>query len=60
MIVRSLIDSNADYVRIRSDYDDGIYIYEADMYAQGIDYEVELNAATGDVIKFSWEDWSGR
>ena len=52
MIVRSLIDSNADYVRIRSDYDDGIYIYEADMYAQGIDYEVELNAATGDVIKF--------
>ena len=74
MIVRSLIDSNADYVRIRSDYDDGIsdyvrirsdyddgiYIYEADMYAQGIDYEVELNAATGDVIKLSWEDWSGR
>ena len=60
MIVRSLIDSNADYVRVRSDYDDGIYIYEADMYAQGIDYEVELNAATGDVIKFSWEDWSGR
>ena len=54
MIVRSLIDSNADYVRIRSDYDDGIYIYEADMYAQGIDYEVELNAATGDVIKFSF------
>ena len=40
MIVRSLIDSNADYVRVRSDYDDGIYIYEADMYAQGIDYEL--------------------
>lgn len=59
-IVRSLVDTNADYVKVRKDFDDGVVIYESDMHVNGLDYEVEINASTGEVISFSWENWSNR
>ena len=37
------------------DYDDGRYTYEAKAYGDGIEYEVEIDAVTRDLISYQEE-----
>lgn len=37
------------------DEDDGIYVYKIDFDANGYEYEIDINAYTGDVVKFERE-----
>lgn len=45
--------SQAQLVKIEFDYDDGIMEYEVEFYVNNIEYEYEINATTGDIIKVS-------
>ena len=49
--------SEADVCWLKSDFDrdDGVYIYELEFAANGVKYDYEINALTGEVIKFEQE-----
>lgn len=44
--------SNAQSVRVKLDYDDGVRIYDVEFYAGDYEYEVEINARTGAVCDY--------
>ena len=46
---------NAERVRVELDWEKGVMIYEVDFDADGFEYEVDVNAETGDVLKFDRE-----
>lgn len=43
------------YYRIKTDYEDGVKIYEVDVNSKNKRYEMEINATTGKFIEVSWE-----
>ncbi len=43
--------SNATFKKVELDHDDRIAHYEIEFYANGMEYEYEINAATGAIIK---------
>ncbi|MDO4673493.1 MAG: PepSY domain-containing protein, partial [Porphyromonadaceae bacterium] len=43
------------HLRIKLDTDDGQQIYEGEIHYDGMEYEFELNAKTGDVLEWSKE-----
>lgn len=45
--------SQAQLSKVEFDYDDGIMEYEVEFYANNIEYDYEINAKTGDIIKSS-------
>ena len=49
--------SEADVCWLKSDFDrdDGVYYYEFEFSANGVKYDYEINALTGEVIKFEQE-----
>lgn len=50
-----LVDSDVNYTKDRLDYEDGIAVYEIEFYADNVEYEYEINAATGAVYSKSVE-----
>lgn len=44
-------ESKASKVKVEFDYDDGIAKYEVDFHADKVDYEYEINAINGKIIK---------
>ena len=40
---------------MKLDHDDGYLKYEGEVYYNGVEYEFELNAQTGDVLEWSEE-----
>ena len=47
-------------LEIEFDSEDGLMVYEVEFYAGGIEYDYDINARTGEVVKFSREGgWSG-
>ena len=44
--------SNAEFVRIELDYDDGVRIYNVEFYAGDYEYEFEINARTGKIYDY--------
>ena len=46
---------NATVVKVEFDKDDGVAVYEVDMVEGKYEYEVEINAKTGQIIKFEKE-----
>lgn len=45
------------FSKVKLDYEDGAVVYEVEFYKDGMEYEYEINGATGDVVEFSWEPW---
>lgn len=46
---------NAERIRVELDWEKGVMIYEVDFDAAGFEYEVDVNAETGEVLKFDRE-----
>ena len=47
--------SNADFTKLKRDWDDGREVYEIEFYADGTQYEMDIDALTGRVKDFSAE-----
>lgn len=54
-----LQESAVTEMKIKLDYEDGIMIYEVEFKADGYEYEYEINAKTGTVVKFEKESDDG-
>ena len=46
---------SADYTEIELDCDDGVMVYDVEFYANGREYDYEINARTGEVLEFKVE-----
>ncbi|MDE7266472.1 MAG: PepSY domain-containing protein [Lachnospiraceae bacterium] len=46
-------DADVIYTKQKSDYEDGIMVYDIEFYAGNMEYEYEINAATGEVYSKS-------
>ncbi|MDE6209220.1 MAG: PepSY domain-containing protein [Lachnospiraceae bacterium] len=47
--------SEVDFSKAKLDKDDGFVIYEIEFYKNGVEYEYEINAITGDILKYDWD-----
>ncbi|NLB42258.1 MAG: PepSY domain-containing protein, partial [Clostridiales bacterium] len=55
--------SNARELEVELDYDDGKFIYEVEFYADGLEYEYNIHAVTGEILSFEKDkddDWDER
>lgn len=43
--------SNPTILKVEMDYDDGMMVYEVDFHKNGVEYEYEINALTGEIVK---------
>ena len=48
-------EEEATFTKAKRDYDDGREEYEFEFYANGMEYEVDVDANTGRVVKFEVE-----
>jgi len=48
--------SAATFVKCKIDREDGTYVYEIEFYANGNEYEAEINAITGEIVDFEMDD----
>lgn len=48
-------ESDVCWLKADFDRDDGVYLYELEFAANGVKYDYEINALTGDVVKFEQE-----
>ena len=51
-IILFYLPSGTEIRSFERDYDDGLYTYEASTYLDGIEYEVEINAVSGDLLSY--------
>lgn len=49
--------ATAKNVSIELDRDDGWYVYEGEIYYNGMEYEFEIDADTGNILKWEEERW---
>lgn len=49
--------ASAQNISIEIDEDDGWYIYEGDIVYDGMEYEFEIDANTGNILKWEEERW---
>lgn len=54
-IISSYLPEGVSFSRLERDYDDGRYSYEASAYSDGIEYEVEIDAVTGELTSYQEE-----
>ena len=54
-IITSYLPEGVEIMGFERDYDDGRYTYEAKAYGDGIEYEVEIDAVTRDLISYQEE-----
>lgn len=45
-------DTDANFVRVRLDYDDGRAEYEIEFYSGNIEYDYDIDAITGEILSF--------
>ena len=50
--------SQVRFSKVEFDYEDGVPVYEVEFYSGSMEYEYEINAITGSIVKFSseWDD----
>ena len=44
--------SEVSFIKIKLDIDDGLAVYEIEFASNGVEYDVDVNATTGDIVKF--------
>lgn len=42
--------------KVELDYDDGMTIYEIEFHVGRVEYEYEIDAETGDILKYEWDN----
>ena len=47
--------ADANFIKVQRDYDDGRKIYEVDFRANGYEYDYEIDAVSGEVLKYDKE-----
>lgn len=47
--------SDATFVEAEYDYDDGRMVYEVEFHVKGTEYDYEIDAQTGEVVKYKTE-----
>lgn len=47
--------AKASFTKAKLDKEDGISVYEVEFYADGIEYDFEINAVSGEIIEYSSE-----
>lgn len=47
--------ADANFIKVQLDYDDGRKIYEVDFRAKGYEYDYEIDAVSGEVLKYDKE-----
>lgn len=55
IVLERVPGATAENVKLKLDQDDGHHIYEGEIRYNGMEYEFELNAQTGDVLEWSQE-----
>ncbi|MCD8051188.1 MAG: PepSY domain-containing protein [Clostridiales bacterium] len=45
-----IAEADATFITAKLEYDDGIQVYDIEFYAGGVEYDYEINAATGAII----------
>ena len=48
-------EADAKFLKADLDYDDGVRVYEVDFESQGFEYDYDINAKTGEIMKFDKE-----
>ena len=48
----AVAESDVVVSKVKLDREDGIWVYEIDFYVNGAKYEYEVNASTGDILKY--------
>lgn len=43
--------SNPEMTKVEMDYDDGVMVYEVEFYKNNVEYDYEINATTGAIVK---------
>lgn len=49
-LILSKLPSGAVIIKIKLDYDDGRRVYEAEAYADSVEYDIEINAVSGETV----------
>ena len=48
--------SNVYFDKLELDYDDGMQIYEIEFVSGNMEYEYEIDAATGAILEYEWDE----
>lgn len=51
-----MAEADAGGLWVKFDYDDGRAVYEVDFHVNGIEYEYEIDATSGDVRSWDWDE----
>ena len=57
MLWRECRGATSKNISIELDRDDGWYIYEGEIVYDGMEYEFEIDADTGNILKWEEERW---
>lgn len=57
IVLERVPGASAQNISIELDEDDGWYIYEGDIVYDGMEYEFEIDANTGNILKWEEERW---
>ena len=49
--------ATASNISIELDHDDGWYVYEGEIFYNGMEYEFEIDADSGNILKWEEERW---
>lgn len=59
MVIDKVAGASSEQVRIKLDFDDGIYKYEGELYYEGMEYDFEIDANTGAFLEWTEEKQDG-
>ena len=51
----NLSDNQVTFIKVSQDYDDGINKYEIEFYYNNTEYDYEINAYSGEILKFDYD-----
>lgn len=51
----NLSDNQVTFIKVSQDYDDGIKKYEIEFYYNNTEYDYEINAYSGEILKFDYD-----